>query len=106
MGATINGNTLIWPSGAVTQLWSRTDRSLAVILDAKEYTADLKDDGCLHWSDGDIWYRKAINDPPPASATMVFTKPDGQEVTLSFTSRPFGFIFANKLPVKVASVTQ
>jgi hypothetical protein len=57
--ATIEGSDLIWSNGHVDHLTSRTDSTLEVIMDGEPHTAELKSDGKLYWSDGDIWVRKA-----------------------------------------------
>jgi hypothetical protein len=56
---TVEGNKLLWLEGVVTELTSQTGRSLKMTHLGVEYSAELKPDGKLHWSDGDTWERKA-----------------------------------------------
>merc|ERR1712232_885451 len=58
---TIKGDKLTWDDGEVTQLTAQTQFTLSVMFSGQLYTAELRDDGKLHWSDGDVWEREAFH---------------------------------------------
>merc|ERR1712187_1086006 len=49
---TIRGDVLHGPKGMQVDI---TKTAFEFVLDGKIFTAELKTDGKLHWSDGDIW---------------------------------------------------
>lgn len=55
----ISGNNLTWQDGMVTKIRYVTSRQVEMEYGSppKTYTGDLKQDGRLHWTDGDVWSR-------------------------------------------------
>merc|ERR1739848_878774 len=49
------GDMLIWNNGARTKLTEKTLTCMSIVMRGSLYTAELKEDGLLHWSDGDVW---------------------------------------------------
>jgi hypothetical protein len=55
--AVVDGATLTWASCSVTLLDLAGPTCFTTTINAKEFTAELRSDGTLLWSDGDIWRR-------------------------------------------------
>jgi len=53
---TINGNTLTWHDGVVTQIRLKNARSFEMEFQGMTYTGELRDDGRIH-CDGGMWIR-------------------------------------------------
>jgi serine/threonine protein kinase len=55
--ATIEGFEIVWPAGQRDALLTKTEDMLQVQIQGGFYQAELRTDGCLYWSDGDVWKR-------------------------------------------------
>eukprot|EP00403_Amphidinium_massartii_P029651 CAMPEP_0178406412 /NCGR_PEP_ID=MMETSP0689_2-20121128/18899_1 /TAXON_ID=160604 /ORGANISM="Amphidinium massartii, Strain CS-259" /LENGTH=622 /DNA_ID=CAMNT_0020027453 /DNA_START=46 /DNA_END=1915 /DNA_ORIENTATION=+ len=58
--ATISGETLTWPDGPGTDLERPSDRMVACELFGERFCAELSAEGCLVWTDGDVWVREDL----------------------------------------------
>jgi len=67
-GASIEGSKLTWTSGVVVQIQVDSQRSFSYFHQGVDASAQVEDDGKLHWDDGDVWLRlteEEHNEPPP-----------------------------------------
>lgn len=55
--ASIKGNQMKTKDGKSIKLLDKTPTSLAVEINGKTHTGEVRDDGKLYWSDGDVWLR-------------------------------------------------
>jgi hypothetical protein len=70
--AVIDRHTLTWHDGVETQLIERTSKTMKLRRDEEMYIAEVKADGHLHWSDGDIWTRKQAHCPVLSQGSQIF----------------------------------
>jgi hypothetical protein len=75
---TIKGNRLTWKSGAITLLDNHTATSLWMMRKGEAFTAELKRDGKLHWSNGSIWHRE-----PDKREAILVSSPSAIDTRLS-----------------------
>jgi len=54
--ATISKNILTWSEGEEVTINILSATSFGMIYANKVYTAELQNDGALHWDDGDVWH--------------------------------------------------
>jgi len=57
----VNGKTFFWKDGPRAPLRFLGSRELELTLDGRRHRGVLKDDGKLHWDDGDVWSRDTLN---------------------------------------------
>jgi len=58
--STGEGVTLTWANGDATPLRIINSRSFEVTQADATHSAELKDDDKIHWSDGDVWFRREV----------------------------------------------
>lgn len=56
----VKGKMLSWKDGPSTPLRLIGNREIELTLDGRRHHGMLKDDGNLHWEDGDIWTRERL----------------------------------------------
>jgi len=94
--ATIEGENLTWTvtgdhpfpvrSGEVTTLIERTRTTLLITVCGEDCAAQVKEDGRLYWSHGDIWTRKGLDDAtgiPTSIGKAAFDNVASQEGNLT-----------------------
>jgi len=77
----IKGDKLTWYDGDVSQLHAKHSHNFEMVFEGDKYTAQLQDDGKIHWSHGDIWTRHKAQPP------QCLTKAYGREELLLLRQR-------------------
>jgi len=62
--ACIHDGLLTWNEGGDITIMITSNTTFQMPYDGKDYNAELRDDGTLHWDDGDVWTRHAKEAPP------------------------------------------
>lgn len=57
----VRGKTFFWKDGPRAPLRLLGNRELELRLDGRRHRGVLKDDGRLHWDDGDVWSRETLD---------------------------------------------
>jgi len=57
----IEGGTLKWDNGDVTNLRFLKPKKFEIMLGGKSFIGDLQDYGNILWDDGDVWVRRKVN---------------------------------------------
>lgn len=62
--ACIHDGLLTWNEGGDVTIMITSTTTFQMRYDGKDYNAELRHDGTLHWDDGDVWTRHAKEAPP------------------------------------------
>jgi hypothetical protein len=62
--ACIHDGVLTWNEGEDITIMITSTKTFQLRYDGIDHTAELRDDGTLHWDDGDVWKRLAKESPP------------------------------------------
>jgi len=104
-GGFIDGTNLSWNDGTQATIVIITPKKFTVTVEDEVVSAELEDDGKLHWSDGDVWM-KASDD---AKATRQCKNPElSAEDDIEYigsiksfnTEKGYGFIQCDELHAK------
>merc|ERR1711994_264406 len=60
MGASIDNGTLTWKEGKEIPIRTLSATTFQMHYVGTAYNAELREDGKLHWDDGDVWSRQAV----------------------------------------------
>ena len=53
----IRGNMILWHTGGSSELKVRDARYVSLKLQGVWFQGELREDGQIHWEDGDVWNR-------------------------------------------------